>query len=707
MTKIGIRTWPMKAGVLSVLAALMLAVCMPTAAQTARNLNDFGVGGILDIPSARMSEDGTLALTYSRKDLVDLFNLTYQATPWLETTFRYAMGNPRASSGEPRGIRDRSFEVKLRLLQEGRYLPEVAAGIRDLVGTGAFSGEYLVGSKAFGPFDVTLGLGWGNLAERDIGSNPLTHISSRFETRSAATGRGGDFRLGDYFSGRNVGLFGGFRYQLPRWNLALVAAYNSDDYSRSQRGVVFDTDPWSFGVEWEPLKDIAVAASWQQGDQFALRFSTTLNTGAVVASKAPNRYGAPGTGSAPSRRPRRNETWYDRMVRDANSSGLLVHEATQVDDDTLNVVYTNRDYQYQADAIRRTLALAEVYAPRDVRTIILTDRTANVATHSIHHTRRGRVGWAADVQEGQTARDITIMPPLRVGEPDYETGFRRPNVSLSGNFGVRPYLFDPEQPFLYQAYLRLNGDVDFGSGWGGSASWVQNIHSQFDRIKRTSNSVLPRVRSEVVQYLQQGKSGVDRLAVTKRGQLSDEIYYLGFAGILEEMYSGVGGEILYRPLGSRFAFGASLIGVQKRDFDKRFGHQDFSTLIGHLSVYWASPLYNYDVAIHAGRYLARDVGATLEIKRRFANGWIVGVFATLTDVPFDEFGEGSFDKGLTLRIPFNTYLGANTRRAYSAVVRPIQRDGGQRLNWGTTLWETHRYNHNDYMSRHRSRMVPR
>ena len=33
-------------------------------------------------------------------------------------------------------------------------------GFRDLMGTGLFDSEYIVGSKRVSPFDFTLGMGW-------------------------------------------------------------------------------------------------------------------------------------------------------------------------------------------------------------------------------------------------------------------------------------------------------------------------------------------------------------------------------------------------------------------------------------------------------------------------------------------------------------------------------------------------------------------
>jgi hypothetical protein len=40
--------------------------------------------------------------------------------------------------------KDKSFDVKLRLMQESAWLPQLAVGIRDLAGTGLFAGEYVV-----------------------------------------------------------------------------------------------------------------------------------------------------------------------------------------------------------------------------------------------------------------------------------------------------------------------------------------------------------------------------------------------------------------------------------------------------------------------------------------------------------------------------------------------------------------------------------
>ena len=79
---------------------------------------------------------------------------------------------------------DRNYEAKVRLWPEQKYLPQVALGIRDLVGTGVYGSEYLVASKKYGNFDITAGMGWGRLAGNGDFNNPLIQLSDSFRRRT-------------------------------------------------------------------------------------------------------------------------------------------------------------------------------------------------------------------------------------------------------------------------------------------------------------------------------------------------------------------------------------------------------------------------------------------------------------------------------------------------------------------------------------------
>jgi len=122
----------------------------------------------------------------------------------------------------------------------------------------------------------------------------------------------------------------------------------------------------------------------------------------------------------------------------------------------------------------------------------------------------------------------------------------------------------------------------------------------------------------------------------------------------------------------------NLNSAKLRDCDMLLGLQDYYVLTGHASADF--DLGNgFTTQVDAGRYLAGDWGATLGIDREFNNGFKIGGFFTLTDVPFDEFGEGSFDKGIRFSIPNSWLSGQPSRGAYSEIIRPILRDGGARL----------------------------
>ena len=131
---------------------------------------------------------------------------------------------------------------------------------------------------------------------------------------------------------------------------------------------------------------------------------------------------------------------------------------------------------------------------------------------------------------------------------------------------------------------------------------------------------------------------------------------------MEPFFAGIGGEILYKPAKSPLAIGLDISEVQQRDFDMRFDLRDYQTTVGHISFYYDAGGI-LDVEINAGKYLAGDWGTTTTISRKFGSGWEVGGYATLTDVPFDTFGEGSFDKAIYVSLPIDWIISTQTEVA--------------------------------------------
>ena len=666
------------------LKILFLSVVVACAANTSVVFaSDYGTTGLIDIPTARFDEDGVLAVGASIDQRHRQFSITYQVTPWLQGTFRY-------TGFEEFFYWDRNYEFKARLWEEELYLPQVAVGIRDIVGTGVFGSEYVVASKQIGNTDVTLGVGWGRLAGKGLTSNPLKQIDDRFNVRSSETGLGGEFSFGDFFSGPEVGIFGGISQGFESLPLTAMLEYNPDQYNRDvRRGGDRPTSPWSAGLTWHALPGLDLRLSVQHGDEIGVGFRSYLDSKQEFSRREPEQFVSSYYLVQSELPPQINKNrWYDRLLYDVERSGLLLVEGTiSSDGNQASLVVGNPSYALWSDAIGRHTALADLHLPATVKTIHFVVEEGGHRSATVVVPRPS----ASFTDNPRTKiHQMRILSGRTLETPQHRTGFVTGKLNNTLNIRSRFQLFDPDDPARYQVFADLSSEYVLSNHWAIRSSIAINLEQNFDESNRQeSDSVLPKVRSDVVKYLNQGDSGLEKLIIEGRDTIGRSIHYRAFGGYLETMYAGAGGEVLYWPTKSRLAFGMSIAFVKQRDFDRRFGFLDYDVVTGHVSAYWASPFYNYDVAIHAGHYLAKDLGATFEARRTFRNGWQVGVWATLTDVPFEDFGEGSFDKGLFFQVPLDGLFGGKTRGTFATRMRPIQRDGGQRLDGfsGDIFWD--------------------
>jgi hypothetical protein len=650
--------------------------------------SDYGTTGLIDIPSARMGQDAEFTSTAAIQSGINAYSITYQTFPWLEATFRYS-GIAEAANTASTGYRyyDRNYEAKMRLWTESQYLPQIAIGIRDIVGTGIFGAEYIVASKKIDNFDVTLGVGWGRLAGEGMLSNPLTQISDSFNVRVRDVGVGGTASYKSWFRGENIGLFGGVKYSFDDWPVSLLAEYNPDQYDwESKRNGYRPSSPFSYGLAWEALPGITLTFSQQHGDELGLNLQAVLDTSAPPVKPKETAFISSKDILQDRLPPGIKKTrWYDTLLYDVERSGaFLISGGLNQDESQAELVIANKDYSYWPDVVERIHALADVHLPLSVS---LVDYLIEDQGHIVQTIRMPRRSGYAPSRLISVERDAKLLPGKLPTVKGRKTGFVKDKVRFDVTLENRLMLFDPDNPLAYQIYAKLGTKIELPKRFQLHAGYGFDAVNNFENMRRVSNSVLPHVRSDSLKYMQEGKTGLDYLFLDKRGTLARALHYRAYGGVLETMYSGVGGELLYAPHQSRLAFALSGNWVKQRDYDKTLKHLDYATTTAFASAYWASPFYNYDVAVHVGRYLAKDVGATFEIRRTFDNGWMIGLWGTLTDVPFETFGEGSFDKGMFFRIPLGPLFGGKSSSAITTRVRPIQRDGGARIEGFTgDLW---------------------
>jgi hypothetical protein len=261
-------------------AIVLLSFCLSQAARAEDAVpplrDTYGEIGLLDTPSARMAPDGQLALTIGALPGTQRYNFSFQAFPWLESSFRYSHISNYQGPGTP--LFDRSLEMKLRLSREDDVLPEISVGIRDLLGTGVYSAEYLVASKRYGNFDLTLGGGWGRLADTGALPNPFAKVFSSFGTRKdQATPTGGTFDFGAFFHGPKMGVFGGVDWHSPIPDLDLILEYSSDRYNRENEVGFRVRSPVNVGLAYRLFDNVGVSAGWMYGSGYGLSVSLAMD----------------------------------------------------------------------------------------------------------------------------------------------------------------------------------------------------------------------------------------------------------------------------------------------------------------------------------------------------------------------------------------------------------------------------------------------
>ncbi|MEL6960638.1 MAG: YjbH domain-containing protein [Pseudomonadota bacterium] len=665
----------------------------------AETLSSFGTPGLIDMPTAEILDDGEVAITVNRFGDTSRNTYTFQVLPRVYGTFRYSI----LRDFEDRLVQpdrfDRSFDLHYQLLDETAARPSLAVGLRDFGGTGLYSSEYVVATKHFGTrWEITGGLGWGRLAQRGAFDSPFGWIDDRFETRPSASEGGlsttGQLDFGLWFRGP-AAVFGGVEYQATD-RLAVQLEYSSDAYDREvERGVIDIDSPINVGLSYDYPSGSQLRAFFVGGTTMGLQYSYTFDP---AQRRSPG-----GLEEAPLPIPPRNDailaSWgVADPVTTQQASGLidtlLAEDGIQLDafalnGDTATARIRNGRFDIEAQAIGRTARVMANVLPKGVDTFVIISQPLGLPNTAITIQR-------ADLEELDTDFDGAWLTQVRSRIDDTTDTSRAgelPGIYPRFTYSITPYtafsLFDPDQPVRVDFGPELNATYEAAPGISVNGTFRYPLYSSIDDATRTSDSVLPRVRSEGYRYAIESEFEVNRLTADYLWRPGSDLFARVSVGYLEPMFAGVSSELLWYPVDSNLALGVELNYAIQRDFDMLFGLQDYDVITGHASAY-------YDFGngflgqVDVGRYLAGDWGATFAIDREFNNGFKIGAYFTLTDVPFDDFGEGSFDKGIRFEVPLSWLTGEPSRDVIAQTIQPVTRDGGARLFVANRLYEVTR-----------------
>jgi membrane-associated phospholipid phosphatase len=648
------------------------------------------------MPNAGVEADGTFSVGYSYDTPYGSTWVSTAILPFLQVSGRYVSINGIPGFASNRGdfgsnygrFKDKVFDAKLSLLKQSTYLPAIAVGATDLLGTELFKGQYIVATKSFGKL---------NQLEASLG----------------------------YGRRRPEGLFAGLRYySLTTPGLAFVAEYDANDYHKDFNAARTDAGKREKG----PAVGLEYRWGWlgaqvaRQRDHFSANAYLSIpfserefipkfaEPAPFDTKKAPARVSA--------------AEWQQDSSHGAALAQELVKQdfknvRVELDGNVLKLTLTNNRISNMGRAIGRATRTALAFAPEGTRAIHVTYTKLEqpIATYEFQDLPR-----LTDYLTGLVNRDAFLQTVLvRYSTPDDRiedqhgllAAVREERNGLSvqtgqdGNivqvvsedreanrFKVIPklgfFFNDPSGALRYEVSAAANYDKRLAQGTYLNSAFKLDLFENVSGVTQKSNSLLPHVRTDIAEYKRGSRFKLNKLLLNQYLTLDERLYARASAGFYEEMYRGVGGQVLYLPKASHWAADISVDALQQRGYKGWLDKYDYKTVTALGALHYKLP-YDITATARAGRFLARDEGVRVEFKRRFPSGVEIGAWYTKTNgkditnpgTPANPYN----DKGVFLTIPLNIMLPSDTQATAGMSLSPWTRDVGQMVTSPGDLYE--------------------
>ena len=596
---------------------LMLSIFILGNKTSASNLsqNLFGSVGMNHTPTARFLDDGSISVSYGYSESFRRVNLLAQPYEWLEVSLFYTDIPERAyPAAIDQSLKDKGFNAKFRALKETEKLPAIAIGLTDFAGSGVFSGEYLVASKSINNFDFTIGIGWGLYDAGVVLDNPLAAISERFDSRNYNYDTIGEFDIDDYFSGADSSVFGSAQYTHNEHKFILEL--NPVDTFYERFGSIGIDSRFYLGYEYS--NDL-LSSKIFYGDSGDLNFQFTASYDYKKVNKKfvkPNK---------------RNKSKILNLLSAIQVNGIGLKEAYISEQNELVLEVRHNSYSNISEAtknISKSLDYADVNNDQEI---------------VIKHFSFGK----EIISEELLSKKLYEKHKSKNIRSIYKEQENFPLVKTSITPSVRTLLAARESFLLYGLFLDFNADIFLSENKFFESKIIYSVSDNFDDLFLEPITTYPnQVRSDIKDYLKAAgdRPSFERLTYTQM-EKDENNYFMIHLGLLEQMYGGYGFEYLNMSRFSNFGYGLELYDVRKRNYDLE-GFQDYKTITGHVNFYHYFDPLKLTSHISVGKYLAGDEGATFNFSRRFDNGLKFGFYFTKTNVTSEQFGEGSFDKGI-------------------------------------------------------------
>ncbi len=607
------------------------------------SVNVHGMTGSINTPSARFYKAPSLSMNLYRGYPDRKISLTAYPYDWLEASLFYTSlkNEPYGDPIFTQDYKDKGFNVKFQIKAQDKW-PAIALGVNDIGGTGLYASEYLVSSYQVNNLDFSLGMGWGNLSGKKGFKNPLSHLNDSFNNRDDfyGFGKGGTFRPENYFSG-NVSLFASLNIKLKnyRFKLELDESDRTEnvriDYKESKY-------PLNFGVDYILKNNSALYLYYERGSNLSLgvKWHDDLFVEPYIYKKS--KYSS--------------KDKYKKLRESLNSNNVGVSKIEKNDSNTiLHVSQYLHSYKQLNNIIENSIKDSEIEEK-----VIVVYKIAGL-----------------EVKNNEVEKNINN----RIIFKNNYSGFKQ-KISLN----LRPFIAGREDFIKAALLLEHDSEYIFSENFFFSSNIKISLLDNFDDLIFPPIDTYPsQVRSDIKKYLNNlgEKPSIGRAQFEYFETIDAYNHFLVSFGIYEEMFSGYGVEYLNYKTNRTIDWGFEVHEVFKRDYKFGFGLQGYHNVTYHGNVYYKNSfLIPFNVKLSFGEYLAGDKGATVELSRKFKNGITFGIFASSTNVSKDQFGEGSFDKGIFFTIPFG-----KNRTLTNFLWRPLTKDPASKLIRKNNLYD--------------------
>ena len=658
--------------------------------------SNYGTIGLIQNPTARFKEEGTLSFSWSHNEPYLRGSIIAYPFSWMEASYQYTdinntLYSPSKAFSGLQSLKDKSFDAKFRLLKETNSLPQVAIGMRDLGGTGLFSAEYIVANKFIRQnLDFSFGVGWGVMNKNGNGiGNPLTSISERFRDRERDVGKGGKVSVGQLFSG-DAGLFLGFEYFIPKLKgLRLKAELDSTDWAKEGKKPVRSYSKVNLGVVYPYSDDLQFKFSYVRGRQLNFGFSYSLSLGNKNPRKIKKqpRPKIDNSSIVKNVTAKSDDNLYKASLLYMRQAGFNIQKA-HIEGGDYEVVFADSQYRSPAMAAGRLIELLDQIAPDKVTNLKVSAVNGGLGLYSASIDRESFVRYKK-LDSSAAASESLKVDGYHADQFNYEYQPRAkyPAIFTAISPDLQSQIGGPDGFYFGDFKLSISSELLLNRNFSIRAKLSQGLVNNLDALKLPSDSILPHVRTDIVDYMKESRGfSIKRLQFNYFKQIAEPLFIKFTGGILESMFNGAGFEMLYKPYDKNYGIGIEAWQGYQREYKQLFGIRDYETVTGHLTYYYQEPTSNILFKIKGGRYLAQDSGFTFDFSRVFRSNLRIGAFFSLTDISEAEFGEGSFDKGFYFHVPVDLFSPRYFKRSFSWGLRPLTRDGAQAVIHSSPLW---------------------